>query len=501
MFISGKKCEPSSLQKANVKNPATGELVGAVTLADEKTLQDAISSSKTAFDSWSKTDPKDRAFILGKVSAALKEESIANELAVLLTKEQGKPLKEARREIEGVTEVIDYFASLSSVLLSPDAKFYQNSNGYAFVSKKPLGVCAAILPWNLPALIFSWKVIPAILTGNTVVVKPSTDGPLTVLRLAEIFYESGLPAGVLNVVPATGELTGNVFATSPAVQKISFTGSIETGKLLREKVFSAANPVQKRLTLELGGSDAMIVCGDVDVRWAATEAVRARFFNCGQACVSPKRIFVFESIFEEFKKQVLAEVSKIHVGNGLESETTMGPVCDKNQWERLIDVMGRIRLEILETESDEIPGPGAGEILTGGNVLKADRSGKPLNGYFFEPTVVALAPDRSKTSVLLREEIFGPVMVLVPVKDLNDAIERSNDTIYGLGASVWTNNLKQAKTAVEQLDVGIVWVNQHARVLPSLPFGGVKESGIGRENGEQVLNDYLETKTVVLKNV
>ncbi|WNY24876.1 aldehyde dehydrogenase family protein [Methanolapillus millepedarum] len=496
MFISGKIGEWPGLKKADVKNPATGELVGTVTLADEKVLGDALLSCEAAFGSWSKTDPKDRGLILGKVSAALKNEHTVNELAVLLTKEQGKPLKEARREIEGVAEVIDYFTGLSSLLLSSDSDFYKNSNGYAFVSKKPLGVCAAILPWNLPALIFSWKVVPAILSGNTVVVKPSTTCPLTVLKMAELFYESGLPAGVLNVVPANGELAGDVFAKFPAVKKISFTGSGDAGKLLREKVFSARNPVQKRLTLELGGSDAMIICDDVDVKMVATEAVRSRFFNCGQACVSPKRIFVFESVFEDFKKSVLAEVSKIKVGDGMNPETTMGPICDKTQWEKIVETMQNVRLEIEKN--------GVGEILTGGNVPNAGvLNGADLsNGHFFEPTVVSLVPPSGgKKSVLLREEIFGPVMVLVPVKDLNDAVARSNDTLYGLGASVWTNDIRRAKTAVEQLEAGIVWVNQHARVLPSLPFGGVKESGVGRENGEQVLDDYLETKTVVLKNI
>ncbi|WNY27076.1 aldehyde dehydrogenase family protein [Methanolapillus ohkumae] len=493
MFISGQMRFPNLAEKLyskDVFNPATGELVGTVFLADEKTVFDAISSSALAFESWSKKSAQERGLILLQISTALKSEKQKEELAVLLTKEQGKPLFESRREIEGVTEVIDYFAGLYS---SFHSDFYENTNGYAFTIKQPLGVCAAILPWNLPALIFSWKVIPALLCGNAVVVKPSTTCPLTVLKLAEIFYELGLPSGVLNVIPANGELAAGVFAKSPQICKISFTGSIDAGKSVRRQIADglgvsnslgdsggSIGSAGKRLTLELGGSDAMIICDDVNIQTCAAEAVRARFFNCGQACVSPKRIFVFESIFDDFKDQVLREVSKIKVGNGLDKNTTLGPICDKTQWESILSI-----LRFVPQES----------VLAGGKVPQL--TGNLKGGFFIEPTVVS---DISNDSVLLTEEIFGPIMVLVPVKDLDEAVLRANDTKFGLGASVWTNDLKRVQKAVQELKAGVVWVNQHSRVLPSLPFGGVKESGLGRENGYRVLEDYLETKTVVIKN-
>lgn len=476
MFIDGEKYIPSHAEKIQVLNPATGELICSIPAASEKEVQKAVFSGVAAFQSWAKKSYSERCAVLSDISSALKEKEISEKLAVLLTNEQGKPLQEARREIEGVTEVIDYFIGLSSAI---HTDFYTNekNNGYSFTIQKPLGVCASVLPWNMPALIFSWKVIPALLTGNVCLVKPSSVCPLTILEMADVFHKAGLPPGVLNVIAGSGKEIGNQLAAEPAVRKISFTGSANAGRELHAK--AALN--NKRVTLELGGSDAMIVCDDIDIADCAQKAVHARFFNCGQTCISPKRLFVFESVYDEFIKHVLDLVSKIKVGNGVLPETTMGPLSSQKELENMIRFVSSVR--------DENPKA----ILTGGNVLKSESFS---NGFFFEPTVLS---GISLDSSVMTEEVFGPLLVIHPVKDMDEALKCANQTRYGLGGSVWTNDLKQAKKAIEGLDVGIVWVNQHTKVLPELPFGGVKESGFGRENGYEILKDYLETKTVVFK--
>lgn len=477
MFISGEKYTPVHSRFIEVINPATGELIETVPSAAPEDVEKAISSCDAAFNSWSKKSYAERSAVLSQISAALKEKTNLEKLSVTLTKEQGKPLSESRREIEGAIAVIDYFTGLSS---SIHTDFYENQNNssYSFTIKKPLGVCASILPWNMPVLILSWKLIPALLTGNTCLVKPSSACPLTILEMAAIFYKFGLPAGAFNVVIGSGEEIGKQIAASPVIRKISFTGSTEAGLNLNE--MAAASKTNKRVTLELGGSDAMIICDDADVRDCAVKAVQTKFFNCGQACISPKRIFVFESVFDEFVKETLEAVSKIRVGNGLSEGITMGPLSSAGGRKQMAEYAESARLE-------------GAQIRAGGKIPEGADFEK---GYFFEPTVITNIP---KNSRLLKEEVFGPIMIINPVKDLDEAISEANNTNFGLGASIWTNDIRRAKRGVEELEAGIVWVNQHTKVLPELPFGGVKDSGFGRENGYAVLNDYLETKTAVFK--
>ena len=474
MFIDGARYTPSG-SVISIQNPATGEVIDIIHSAVPEDVTTAVSSCSTAFESWSQKSYAERGAILFQMSAALKDKENLEKLAVLLTKEQGKPITESRREIDGVIRVIDYFVGLSS---SIHTDFFENksNDGCSFTIQKPLGICASVLPWNMPALIMAWKIMPALLTGNVCIVKPSSFCPLTVLELASVFHEAGLPSGVLNIVIGSGEIVGRQLAESSAVAKISFTGSAAAGRNLYE----AAAKTNKRVTLELGGSDAMIVCDDADVENCADKAVSARFFNCGQACISPKRIFVFESVFDEFVAHALHFVSQINLGNGLLETTTMGPLSSKHARDEMIEYIKAAKAEGVQ-------------ILAGGNVPD---SAALQNGAFFEPTVIVRAPPNSG---LLTEEIFGPIMVINPVSDLEEAIIEANNTVFGLGASIWTNDIRRAKIGVEKLNAGVVWVNQHAKVLPELPFGGVKESGFGRENGYAVLNDYLETKTVVLK--
>lgn len=475
MFINGERYVPHGAKTISVINPATGEIIETVPSASQDDVGKAISSCTEAFRSWSQKSYAERSAVLAQVSTLLKEKRRSEKLAVILTKEQGKPLYEARREIEGVISVIDYFVGLSSSL---HTDFFENKNnaGYSFTLKKPLGVCASILPWNMPALILSWKLIPALLTGNTCLVKPSSICPLTVLELAATFIMGGLPPGVFNVLTGSGEEIGRQLAQSKEIKRISFTGSVEAGRKMNEE----AAKTGKKTTLELGGSDAMIICDDVDVFDCSEKAVIAKFFNCGQACVSPKRIFVFESVFDEFVKCVLTHVSQIRLGNGLSENTTLGPLSYAESRQKI--------MAYAQTAKKE-----GADILCGGKIPDGEEYNK---GYFFEPTVIVRVP---QTSRLLKEEVFGPLMIINPVKDLDEAIAEANRSDFGLGASIWTNDMRRAKRGIEELDAGVVWVNQHAKVLPELPFGGMKDSGFGRENGYEALNDYLETKTVIFK--
>jgi len=473
MLIDGEWCGSVSGKVFPVHNPATGEVVDQAPLGVEDDLRAAVEAAGEAFSDWAAKEPRVRAKIL--FSAAEEVRRRNTELGALLTAEQGKPIREAIDEINGFANILEYYYALSAGLQGE----FMDIRGYgrATVIRRPLGTCGAIIPWNMPAIIMGWKIGAALTAGNTMVLKPARTAPLTCMRLAEILEEAGLPPGVLNVVTGSGETVGREIARNPAIRKVSFTGAVETG---REVAMDAA-PAMKHLTLELGGSDPMIVCGDADIPAAIEGVIRGRFYNCGQVCTAVKRLYIFDSIADEFIRRLKTRVERIVVGNGIDRGVDMGPMNNREGLERVAGLVDAVRER------------GEGEIVTGG---QAPRGEALRDGNFYLPTLLTGLPDDSP---LFTEEVFGPVLPIAAVRDLDEAIERANSSRYGLGASVWTRNPDVIARAAEDVEAGIVWVNQHLRIPPEVPFGGTKASGIGRENGSRALEDYTEGKAVLVR--
>lgn len=470
-FIDG-RVEPVEADALTIHDPATGELVGTVTAATAEIVDRAVRSAHTAFPEWARLSILDRAKILRAGAELL--EARADDLAPGLTAEQGKPLREAKMEIRKAADTLDHYASMGKDVRA--ISVHQLDPGVdGTVLRRPLGVVGAIVPWNFPTTLLSNKLGPALLTGNTVVAKPADSTPFTTLALAEILTEAGLPPGVLNVVTGTGAVAGEALVTHPHVRKIGFTGSTPTG----ERVMALASRGAKRITLELGGSDPMIICDDADLAAAASAASMGRFFNCGQACLAIKRVYVFETVADEVIEQIAAKAGRLKVGLGTEKGTQLGPLHSARQRDLLEDQLDRT----LER---------GGEVLVGG--------GRPEgldSGFFHEPTVVVEPP---RDSPMATEEVFGPALPIWRVKDLDEALELSNASPFGLGSSVWTRDLSRARRAAAELECGYTWINSPTKVYDQLPFGGVKASGFGKEHGSEALDHYTDLKSVVLKS-
>lgn len=473
MLINGEGRDAVSGRVFSVYNPATGEVVGEAPLGGEDDVRSAVQAAGEAFADWAEKSPRDRAKVLFFAAEEVRRRN--TNLGALLTAEQGKPIREAVDEINGFANILEYYYALSAGELGE----YQHLQGYghAIVHRRPLGVCGAIIPWNMPAIIMGWKIGAALAAGNTMVLKPATTAPLTCISLAEILEGAGLPPGVLNVVTGPGEAVGREIARNPGVRKVSFTGEAGTGR----QVALDAAPSLKRLTLELGGSDPMIVCDDADIPAAVEGVIRGRFYNCGQVCTAVKRLYVYDSIAEEFIRRLKSRVEAIVVGNGMDRGVGMGPLNNRAGFERVIGLVDAAR------ERDE------GEIVAGGRTPEGEEYRR---GFFFLPTLIAGVPH---DSILFSEEVFGPVLPMATVSGLDEALELANNSRYGLGASVWTRNADVIARATEELEAGIVWVNQHLRIPPEVPFGGTKESGIGRENGSRALLEYMEEKAVLIR--
>src|SRR5215510_3617523 len=476
MFIGGESVEGLGGQTYEVRNPANGELVDTVPKGNHEDARRAIDAAAAAFDEWAHTPAEERANLLSKAAAVV--ESERKPLSELLTREQGKPLQEASTEIEHFLHGLHFVAGLASKVRGAHVPL-PAKNAYGMVVRKPVGVCGAIVPWNFPLTLMGTKVGPALAAGNTIVVKPASTTPLSSIRIIELMNQAGFPKGVLNIVTGPGGVVGEELLKNPKIRRIAFTGESGTGK----HVAQVACADFKRVTLELGGSDPMIVCDDADLAKAITGAMVGRFWNAGQACLAVKRLFVFDKVFDEFVDGLVSKVSRYEVGDGMtkaeKPKIRMGPLHTADQ-----------RDEIESQVKDAID-RGA-KVLLGG---ARPEGGQYEKGHYYQPTILVDVPDDARA---LREETFGPVLPIFRVNSLDEAIKRANDSIYGLGSSIWTKNLDNIETAIDRIEAGNVWVNSLHYGYDELPFGGVKASGFGREHGPEALDYYLEPKGVVI---
>ena len=458
MTIDGKA--ESAKGTFGVINPATEQVFAQPPECTREQLDAAMQSAQSAFRGWSRDEARRRQTLL-EIGEAIKARG--GEIAPLLTQEQGKPVDKAMMEVIGASIWFQYTASLQI----PVEVISDTPQNRTEVRRRPLGVVAAITPWNFPLMLAVWKIAPALLAGNTVVIKPSPYTPLTTLKLGEIL-RSVVPPGVVNVVSGGNEL-GGWMTGHPVPRKISFTGSVATGK----KVAIAAAPDLKRVTRALGGNDAAIVLGDVDVKSTAQKIFWGAFENSGQICSAIKRVYVPENLYQNVVNELVEIAKTVKVGNGLEAGTQLGPLNNKMQYDKVREMV------------DDARKHGA-KVATGGQQLSA-------KGYFIAPTIVSEISDGTR---LVDEEQFGPALPVISYRNVEDAVERANATPYGLSGSVWSANPEKAAEVARQLDCGTAWVNQHLAIAPNLPFGGAKWSGIGVENGPWGLLGFTEIQVV-----
>jgi acyl-CoA reductase-like NAD-dependent aldehyde dehydrogenase len=473
MFIGGESVALPELERRTISSPASGEPVDTVPVGTPAEVDRAVQAAHGAFEKWWQTSAGRRGELVAH--AARHVEAHTGDLARLLTDEQGKPLREARLEIHRFVLTLEHYAGSAKNLRGgyvPDL----DRDTHGLVLKRPLGVVGAIVPWNFPTTLLANKLAPALVTGNTVVAKPADTTPLTTLRIAELMHEAGIPAGVFNVVTGRGSVVGEALVTHPLVRKIGFTGSTPVG----ESIMALAAKGAKRLTLELGGSDPMIVCDDANLDAAASAASVGRFFNCGQACLAVKRLYVFDEVADQMVEKLVDKASRLTVGPGTMEGVFLGPLHSERQREE------------VEGQVEDARGSG-GEILHGGERPEGELFDA---GYFYEPTIIHEPAHDSKVAT---EEVFGPALPIWRVSGLDEAIERANASQFGLGSSVWTHDLDAATWAAERIEAGYTWINSPQRVFDELPFGGWGASGFGKEHGIEALEHYLESKAVVVR--
>ncbi|CAN5214248.1 aldehyde dehydrogenase family protein [soil metagenome] len=473
MQIAGERTDAAAGRTIEVKDPATGEVVDSVPRGAAADVDSAVEAAARAFPGWAATPGAKRAQLMH--AAAEKMKAAVPEIARLLSREQGKPLAHATLEAMRVAENLEYYAGLADKLRG-DYVSLDDPAKFGITIRRPVGVVVAITPWNFPLTLMANKVCPALAAGCTVVVKPASTTPLATQRAVEVICSAGLPAGVLNTVHGSGGEIGDALVGHPRVNKVAFTGQTETGK----RIMKLAADNVTRVTLELGGSDPMIVCDDTDIRRATAAAAIGRFFNAGQACLAVERVYLFKAIAEEFMAKIADRAAKEwKVGNGLEEGVKMGPLHTEQQ-----------RAEVEAQVGDAVK-RGA-KVLAG---ARRPEGGAFENGWFMEATVLRDVPEDSRMAT---EEVFGPALPVFVVNDLDEAIAKANDSVYGLGSSIWTRDLAKARRAAEQLDAGYTWVNDIQVAYDQLPFGGTKQSGFGKEHGLEALDGYLEKKSVVL---
>ena len=456
-----------------VYNPATGEELATVKKNTESEIKEAIQKGHEAFQTWKKTNAHERSRYLKKWSELIQQHK--QEIATMMTKENGKPLRESLGEVDYATSYIDWYAEEAKRLYGRTIPTHANGKRLV-VTKQPIGLVAAITPWNFPAAMMTRKAAPALAAGCTFIVKPAEETPLTTMRLIELAHEAGIPEDVIQYVNGEGGFVGPFFTDSPLVKKITFTGSTPVGKLL---IKQSADTV-KNITMELGGHAPVIVAEDADIDIAVEQTIATKFRNAGQTCVCANRVIVHESIADEFSQKLAEKTKKLVVGNGLDENTDIGPVINEQSYEKIV------------RQIDDAVSKGA-EVLAG---AKYDVD-KEKKCFFVYPTVLA---NVTTDMEIMHEETFGPVAPITTFKDIDEAIRIANDTPYGLAAYFFTNDYRVGNYLYENLDYGIIGWNDGAPSAAHIPFGGMKESGLGREGGIEGIEPYLETKYLSIGN-
>ncbi|MDF5722280.1 MAG: aldehyde dehydrogenase family protein [Rhizonema sp. PD37] len=477
-FINGKWVAPISEQIYERKSPVTGQTIVQIPWSNQADADAAIQAARQTFDqgNWSKSLAYTRHDVLRKIAQAVREK--ASELAQTLCEEVGRPLAMCHGEVQLSATVFDYFAGLALDVKGESITQY-NSSAIGLTVHEPIGVVGIITPWNFPLLLVSWKIAPALAAGCTVVVKPSEFTPSTTFMLAEIITQAGAPDGVINIVTGDGPVVGERLVESPLVDKIAFTGSTAVGR----RIMAKGAPTLKRISLELGGKSPNIVFPDADMAAAVSGAFFGIYLNSGQVCQAGSRLLLHESIKDEFLGQLVAATKSIKLGDPMDSTTTMGPVINERQFDR---IQGYIQTGQTE---------GAKMVIGGSGRCSVDGFEQ---GLFVQPTIFDAV---NNEMAIAREEIFGPVLSVITFNDEAEALQIANDSTYGLTAAVWTKNLDTALLMAKGIRAGTVWVNAyHSTGLePCMPYGGYKQSGIGRELGHKGLEEYFETKSIQIK--
>ena len=473
LYINGEWCEAIGGETYPVHNPATGELIKNTAKGNKEDAQKAIVAAKDALGAWSKLTAKDRYEYLKKAADLLR--SRVDSLAEIITTEMGKPLSESRGEVQLASEYLDWYAEEGKRIYG-DTVPSSSPTKRILVLRQPIGVVGAITPWNFPIAMIARKIAPALAAGCTVVIKPAESTPLTAIEVMKAFHDAGLPKGVLNLVHGMPKEIGDAMMESPDVRKITFTGSTKVGKELAKR----AADTMKKISMELGGHAPFLIFEDADLEKAADGVIASKFRNAGQTCVCTNRVYVQKNISEKFAQILTEKMSKLVVGNGLEDGITIGPLINENAVKKTV-----------EHVEDSIQ-KGA-KLLAGGKKTEGEQF---ENGFFFEPTILAHATHDMK---IASEETFGPVAPLFDFETEEEAVALANNTVYGLAAYFYTNDVSRIFRVGEALEYGIIGINDPLPTVAQAPFGGVKESGVGREGGKYGIEDYLEYKYLSLE--
>jgi aminomuconate-semialdehyde/2-hydroxymuconate-6-semialdehyde dehydrogenase len=473
-YINGSLQEPLNGRYIDNYNPATGQIYAQIPDSGEEDIHASVISAENAFENWSNTPAEERCKIMLRIADMIDKR--LNELAEAESIDNGKPLKLASIvDIPRASSNFRFFAT-AALQFSAESHAMENS-AINYTLRQPVGIVGCISPWNLPLYLFTWKIAPALAAGNCVVAKPSEVTPYSAYELSRICMEAGLPAGVLNIVHGTGPSTGNAIVVHPKIKAVSFTGSTRAGR----EIASKAAPLFKKLSLELGGKNPNIIFADCDFDLMLKTTINSSFSNQGQICLCGSRILIEESIYDKFKKAFIEETSKLKVGDPLEKDTRIGAIVSQQHFEKI-----QYHIQLAREEG--------ATILYGGNTVKLD--GRCKDGWFIQPTIIeGLGPD-CRTNM---EEIFGPVVTLQKFKTEEEALQLANACEYGLSATIWTQHLTRAHRMAAKLQCGIVWINCWLLRDLRTPFGGVKNSGIGREGGFEAMRFFTEAKNVCVK--